>query len=222
MKANCNVHVFIGTSDLATTEEFSKRCGNYSTLSRSISESISGGKDSTNNISVKERPLIYPSELRTLNSGDNVGNAIVTIFGYNPIKSKFTPSYKCTKFILKSGEETKTFKKLFDEEKIIYDITTLVKNKEKVVRKENKIVEEIEEETMTVEEIKNKIHEIISVELLAPEDMKLLATLIETKNREKIIMCLKDFIEFAKRIDKEYLATAIIELIEEIEEKEIE
>lgn len=222
VKANCNVHVFIGTSDLATTEEFSKRCGNYSTLSRSISESISGGKDSTNNISVKERPLIYPSELRTLNSGDNVGNAIVTIFGYNPIKSKFTPSYKCTKFILKSGEETKTFKKLFDEEKIIYDITTLVKNKKKVVRKENKIVEEIEEETMTVEEIKNKIHEIISVELLAPEDMKLLATLIETKNREKIIMCLKDFIEFAKRIDKEYLATAIIELIEEIEEKEIE
>ena len=111
---------------------------------------------------------------------------------------------------------------LFDEEKIIYDITTLVKNREKVIRKENRIVEEIEEETMTVEEIKNKVHEIVSVELLAPEDMKLLATLIETKNREKIIMCLKDFIEFAKRIDKEYLATAIIELIEEIEEKEIE
>lgn len=222
VKANCNVHVFIGTSDLATTEEFSKRCGNYSTLSRSISESVNGGKDPTNNVSVKERPLIYPSELRTLNSGDNVGNAIVTIFGYNPIKSKFTPSYKCTKFSLKSREEGKTFKKLFDEEKVIYDITTLAKNKEKTTRKENRIVEEIEEETMSVEEIKNKVHEIISVELLAPEDMKLLATLIETKNREKIIMCLKDFIEFAKRIDKEYLATAIIELIEEIEEKEIE
>ena len=42
---------------------------------------------------MKERPLIYPSELQQLNCKGNMGNAIVTIFGYYPIRSQFTPSY---------------------------------------------------------------------------------------------------------------------------------
>jgi type IV secretion system protein VirD4 len=36
IKSNCNIQVFIGTTDLKTIEDFSKRCGNYTVVERSV------------------------------------------------------------------------------------------------------------------------------------------------------------------------------------------
>ena len=63
IKSNCNIQIFIGTTDQKTIEEFSKKCGNFSLIQRSVSLS-SGNSNVGNSVSVKERPLIYPTELQ--------------------------------------------------------------------------------------------------------------------------------------------------------------
>ena len=93
IRSNCNVQIFIGTNDEKTTNEFSKLCGNYTVDATSVGTD-SKAKELNSHISLKERPLIYPSELAQLNNGKNIGNAIVSVFGYAPIKTKFTPSFK--------------------------------------------------------------------------------------------------------------------------------
>jgi hypothetical protein len=57
-------------------EEFSKRCGNFSMMQRSIGFNSSKGGDINSNISVKERPLIYPSGLQLLNNNGNMGKLL--------------------------------------------------------------------------------------------------------------------------------------------------
>lgn len=93
IRSNCNIQIFIGTNDEKTTSEFSKLCGNYTVDATSVGTNTQT-KEISPHISLKERPLIYPTELAKLNSGKEIGNAIVSIFGYSPIKSKFTPSFK--------------------------------------------------------------------------------------------------------------------------------
>ena len=99
IKSNCNIQIFIGTTDLKTIDEFSKKCGNYSIIQKNVSFSSSNSGVGSS-ISVKERPLIYPTELQQLNSAKDMGNAIVNIFGFPPVKSKFTPSFKTRHFVL--------------------------------------------------------------------------------------------------------------------------
>ncbi len=123
IKSNCNIQIFIGTTDYKTIEEFSKRCGNFSMMQRSVGFNSAKGEDINSNTSVKERPLIYPSELQLLNNNGNMGNAIVTVFGYNPIKSKFTPSFKCSFYkMTRINQELRTGR-YFDEERAFYDMT---------------------------------------------------------------------------------------------------
>ena len=62
IKSNCNIQIFIGTTDLKTIEEFSKKCGNFSIIQRNASFS-SGNDNVGSSVSIKERPLIYPTEL---------------------------------------------------------------------------------------------------------------------------------------------------------------
>ena len=62
-------------------------------------------KDLNSSASIKERPLIYPSELQQLNSYKNMGNAIISIFGFSPIKSKFTPSFECSTYKLGNAHQ---------------------------------------------------------------------------------------------------------------------
>ena len=122
IRSNCNAQVFIGTTDLKTIEEFSKLCGNYSIVQRNVSFSMNRTEDINSSASVRERPLIYPSELQQLNSHGNMGNAIVNIFGFPPIKAKFTPSFEVTKFNLEHKEQVLSLGKFFDEEKIFYNL----------------------------------------------------------------------------------------------------
>lgn len=123
IKSNCNIQVFIGTTDYKTIEEFSKRCGNFSMVQRNVGFNSSKGEDINSNSSIKERPLIYPSELQMLNRNGNYGNAIVTVFGYHPIKSRFTPSFECDLYQMKRIKQVINQGRYFDEEKAFYDMS---------------------------------------------------------------------------------------------------
>lgn len=119
---NRNTQIFIGTTDYKTIEEFSKRCGNFSILQRSVGFNTVRADDVNSNTSVKERPLIYPSELQQLNSKGNMGNAIVTVFGYQPIRAKFTPSYASKFYDLRESRQILRTGRYFDENAAYYDM----------------------------------------------------------------------------------------------------
>ena len=218
IKSNCNIHVYIGTSDLNTTEEFSKRCGNYSVISRNVSEGGKKNQDVSSSISVKERPLIYPSELRTLNAGENTGNAIVTVFGYNPIRSKFTPSYKCTAYKLNDKQEEKVYTKLFDERKILYDIS--LSNKPIAYTPQEEEPEYTREglslKPLTNTEIKKRLKRIINIELMDPRRQEVLYDDIDHGEIHKAMQTLIDCLEFAIATNKTRAAQALQDLMEEI------
>ncbi len=122
IRSNCNIQIFIGTTDLETINNFSKMCGNYSLVQRNISFNTSKGNDINSSASVRERPLIYPSELAQLNNAKDMGNAIVNVFGFAPIRSKFTPSFKCNKYKLNPVYQETKNGKAFMEEKVFYDM----------------------------------------------------------------------------------------------------
>jgi type IV secretion system protein VirD4 len=122
IKSNCNIQVFIGTTDLKTIEDFSKRCGNYSIVQRSVGFNSAKGEDINSNSMVKERPLIYPSELQTLNKPGDMGHAIVTVFGYQPIKATFTPCFLCPQYSMARSHEHQRPGRYFDEKKAFYDL----------------------------------------------------------------------------------------------------
>lgn len=122
IKSNCNIQAFIGTSDQKTIEEFSKRCGNFSVITRNVGYNTVKADDINSNASIKERPLIYPSELAQLNRPGNMGNAIVTVFGYQPIRSKYTPSYECRAYTLEKTEQRLGQGRYFDEAAVFYDM----------------------------------------------------------------------------------------------------
>ena len=134
IKSNCNIQIFIGTTDQKTIEEFSKKCGNYSIIQKNVSFSSSNDGVGSS-VSVKERPLIYPTELAQLNNNQNMGNAIVSIFGYPPIKSKFTPSFKSKFFVLEKTNQLLAEGKYFNEEKVFYN---MLKRNEKFNKKVNR------------------------------------------------------------------------------------
>lgn len=74
IKSNCNIQVFIGTTDYKTIEEFSKRCGNFAMIQRSVGFNSAKCEDINSHSNIKERPLIYPSELQLLNNGNDMGS----------------------------------------------------------------------------------------------------------------------------------------------------
>lgn len=141
IKSNCNIKVFIGTTDMKTIEEFSKQCGNYSILQKNVSFS-SSNSGMNSSMSVKERPLIYPTELQQLNNPQDMGNAIVNVFGFPPVKSKYTPSYKAKAYTLEKTNQLLSTGKYFDENKVFYNLIDrneyFGKSPEQVEREVNK------------------------------------------------------------------------------------
>lgn len=129
IKSNCNIQVWIGSTDLKSAEEFSKRCGNYSIVQRSVGYQSAKADDISSNSSVKERPLIYPSELQTLNNPQDMGHAIVTVFGYQPIRSTFTPCFQVPQFDMEKIDQKLEKGRFFDEKNAYYDM----KNRNQIV-----------------------------------------------------------------------------------------
>ena len=123
VKSNCGMKMFIGSNDIDTCKEFSELCGNITVSTTSVSRSMNSHQGDVNFSSqVQTRPLIYPSELQKINNKSDTGNAIIVTFGNYPLKTKFTPSYRCPlyKFGQMSLEATKAHPFFADE--VFYNI----------------------------------------------------------------------------------------------------
>jgi len=123
VKDNCNIHIYIASNDDGTKEEFSKRCGNISveTETTSINKGKESGSDSKSiNVQLDTRPLIYPAELGAMKP--NSGECIVSILQRNPIRSIFTPSYKCNVYDMSLAPANGNLPQQLDESKVFYDI----------------------------------------------------------------------------------------------------
>ena len=117
VRTNCNIQVFIGTTDQKTKEEFSKMCGNITVKTTSKTK---GEKDSkSTSTSEASRPLIYPEELELLPKN----TVIVKMYHENPVKVIMTPAYNVKKlYTMKSLPVEYTPSRTLDEAKIAYDI----------------------------------------------------------------------------------------------------
>lgn len=126
IKNNCNVKIFMGTTDDKTRGEISEACGKHRVKNVSYNEN----KDTGVNTSAQSVPLVYPSELSKLNEPKNgiFGNAIILAAGIHPITSHTTPFF-LAKDLYGLDENTKLPKKdfmIFDEQANRYDITKLI------------------------------------------------------------------------------------------------
>ena len=124
IKSNCGLKMFIGSNDIETCEEFSKLCGNMTVATSSVSSS--SGKQNKGEVSVstqlQTRPVIYPSELQKLNNKNDTGNAIIVTFGNHPLRTKFTPSYKCPLYQFASMDLTDVKSNAFFGDEVYYDL----------------------------------------------------------------------------------------------------
>ena len=123
VKSNCAMKMFIGSNDIGTCKEFSELCGNKTVRTTSTSAST-GSKEGDVNVSsqLQTRPLIYPSELQKLNNRESTGNAIIVTFGNYPLKTKYTPSYKCGFYHFGKADLSENRSHVFRAESVLYDI----------------------------------------------------------------------------------------------------
>ena len=99
--ANRNVKIFIGSDDPDTRREFSELCGQKKVKSFSVNTNAEASASS--NTGAANQPLITVGMLERIN-GDEKGDAIVSVRGYEPIWSRFTPSYKLKSVYFKAGK----------------------------------------------------------------------------------------------------------------------
>ncbi len=120
IRSNCNVHVFVGTTDQKTKEEFSARCGTVSVESTSTTKSKGkeggGSSTTTNKTSV---PLITVDELGLLKEGE----FIISAFKESAIRSTFTMAHKAKNvYSMNPPQYAYTPARYLDTEKVYYDI----------------------------------------------------------------------------------------------------
>ncbi|HHX49396.1 MAG TPA: type IV secretory system conjugative DNA transfer family protein [Clostridiales bacterium] len=209
IKSNCNIQIFIGSTDPKTLESFSKHCGNYSVATRNVSFNTSNTDNLSSSISVKERPLIYPSELSKLNNPLDMGNAIVTVFGYNPIKSKYTPSFLVPMLDLSESEIKVEQSRYFDESRIFYDMKKRnehYENEKNARFAKDHIKREYEEREKDMNAALLIQHaDAAVVELLSVEEREKLSGYIAKRLIKKAIEVLETAIKKAKETGKDNL-----------------
>ena len=121
IKSNCNVKLFVGSDDAETRKEFSELCGQKKIKNLSVSTHIE--TSASGNIGAGNRPLITPSMLERLN-GEGKGDAIVSVRGYEPIWTKFTPSYKLKGLYFEAGTAEPEIRAatVFDKDCYVFDL----------------------------------------------------------------------------------------------------
>jgi type IV secretion system protein VirD4 len=121
VKTNCNVKIFIGSDDPETRREFSELCGQRKIKSFSVNTATENPASS--NTGASNQPIITVGMLERLN-GNEKGDAIVSVRGYEPIWTRFTPSYLLSGIYFKEGKEDigKREAVLFEKEEYVYDI----------------------------------------------------------------------------------------------------
>ena len=121
---NCGVKMFIGSNDTDTCKMFSEMCGNMTVRTSSTSSSL-GSKAGDINVSTNTqvRPLIYPSELQRLNNQESTGNSIIVSFNSFPLKTKYTPSYKCPYYQFGPMDLSEIRSNVFRADEVYYDLS---------------------------------------------------------------------------------------------------
>ncbi|HAJ77808.1 MAG TPA: hypothetical protein DCO89_01915 [Clostridiales bacterium] len=133
IKNNCNIHIYIGTKDQKTREEFSKNIGeitlemknvstNTSTSGQQQFDTVKSGmsKSSGSNVSTNlvNVPLISPNELDHLKPYEVVINS----YGHYSMRTIFTPTYKNPDYHFIPSPPGHVVTKPFDEIGTYYDI----------------------------------------------------------------------------------------------------
>ena len=121
IKTNCNIKIFIGSDDPDTRKEFSELCGQKKV--KNFSVNTSAENPASSNTGASNQPLITVGMLERLN-GDEKGDAIVSVRGYEPIWTKFTPSYELKDVYFAAGKAdiSKREARLFDKSQYVFDI----------------------------------------------------------------------------------------------------
>ena len=124
IKSNCGMKMFIGSNDIGTCKEFSELCGNMTVRTTSMSTQA-GSKMGDVGLSTQTqtRPLIYPSELQKLNNAESTGNAVIVTFGNYPLKTKYTPSYKCSLYKFGMMDMAEIRSHMFRADEVYYDLS---------------------------------------------------------------------------------------------------
>ena len=144
VKSNCPTKIFLGSDDPNTINEFSNLCGKKIVANSNVTTSYQQNSASTGTGS-KEIPIIYPTELKNLNSGDNFGNAIVLPFGHFAFKSKYTPSYQCANiYTLKAPSKEMKKAHYYDEMEHVFDITSKIARDKEIQDEMRKMQEELQ------------------------------------------------------------------------------
>ena len=113
--------IFIGSDDPDTRKEFSDLCGQKKI--KNFSVNTSAENPASSNTGASNQPLITVGMLERLN-GDEKGDAIVSVRGYEPIWTKFTPSYELKDVYFAAGKADigKREARLFDKREYVFDI----------------------------------------------------------------------------------------------------
>lgn len=145
IKDSCNIKLFIGSDDYETRREFSELCGQKKI--KNFSVNTSGESSASSNTGASNQPLITVGMLERINGAEK-GDAIVSVRGYEPIWSRFTPSYELKEIYFQAGEAgaRKREPRLFEKNKYVFDIQG-----DKIEKENERILEEIENEGIEVE-----------------------------------------------------------------------
>ena len=233
IKTNCNIKIFIGSDDPDTRKEFSELCGQKKV--KNFSVNTSAENPASSNTGASNQPLITVGMLERLN-GDEKGDAIVSVRGYEPIWTKFTPSYELKDVYFAAGKAdiSKREARLFDKSQYVFDILggSHAEEEEKqldaIERREREQAEEEQKSVPDfdaldkawkekVEEIHKKVLKVASA-LGEENDAKALA---EAKLEDKqaiIAMLLEEYTDIStqqklKMLDQ-YLSEELPELLE--------
>ena len=211
IKTNCNVKIFIGSDDPDTRREFSELCGQKKV--KNFSVNTSAENPASSNTGASNQPLITIGMLERLN-GNEKGDAIVSVRGYEPIWSRFTPSYELKDVYFAAGKSdiSKREARLFDKSEYVFDILGGSQREEE--EKQLDAIERREEEQAHEEKEKvpdfvaldkawndkvKEVHEksLRVAQMLADEDAK---ALMETRLEDKqtlIAMLLKEYTDIS-------------------------
>lgn len=184
IKTNCNVKIFIGSDDLETRKEFSELCGQKKIKSFSVNTHIESSASS--NTGATSVPLITTGMLERIN-GNKKGDAIVSVRGYEPLWTRFTPSYVLKDIYFSEGKSEKREREatLFEKEKYVFDIsrkggeTEIERILDAIEKEEEKWREEELEKEELIETLDKKWYETISE---IEEKLKLISILLDDKD----------------------------------------
>lgn len=199
IKTNCNVKIFIGSDDAETRREFSELCGQKKI--KNFSVNTSAEVNASSNTGASNQPLISVGMLERLN-GDEKGDAIVSVRGYEPIWTKFTPSYELadTYFAAGKADISKREARLFEKRDYVFDILGGSQTKEEdaklngIERREQEQAEAEKKPTVNVADLdkqwkakQDEVHEKILrvAEALVLEDAE---ALVKARLEDKVTL----------------------------------